>query len=582
MTAGPARSLGLLAAAVVAVFGACAQPPSLPHPQYFIYYAGGLVGGVFVSRIEGRADAAGTFEAAKVKVVFRRWADGRGAVTEELRFVLSKRPNGGAFFVRGEGTCGAFRGRLSPRRCRFVFVDEFGNSRVLTTPSPPAVFTYRGVVLPVSVAVPRRLFSTLDLATGEVSQWRGRWGNNGRAWWGGAPLTFIRFAPDGAPISFVRADGLTLAADFRPCRVSFAFSRPRLAYLPIIIHPSRRAESLQIQLTARLAGSARVADLTAPGQTFAGTVVGETVAGVFTLKMADLPSFRSAAWEDAAPAAWGAWPTAEDAAADEVSRLARRYAAVGKNAVVVSGFGVFAGNVLAPYYWLEVGGETVAAPGRPVPTAAIALARGPKPVGVVSFSVLDARAAGVASSLLGSKGALPWRSLTYALYRGGAYAGRVEIKVTGVAPNRVICCRGDLFGARWEEVWPEELVSSCPAGGPLPFSFAAFATAGRLVGVRRESDPPPYEFCWPAVGPTPARMRWLGIKPVIIGEEYYLARVYRADPPAVTAYYSYDGVLLRLDGPGFTARLTAVERPRGEAPVPSVPPEAVGSGVETS
>ena len=72
--------------------------------------------------------------------------------------------------------------------------------------------------------------------------------------------------------------------------------------------------------------------------------------------------------------------------------------------------------------------------------------------------------------------------------------------------------------------------------------------------------------------------------PVIAGYEGRMCRVYKIEPGGFTAYYTYDGVLARVAGRGFEARLLSFPRrrePAGPA-APATPAPAAETAPEVA
>jgi len=309
--------------------------------------------------------------------------------------------------------------------------------------------------------------------------------------------------------------------------------------------------------------------LTRPGQNFSGRVTGNIAAGTFTLEPTGQPSFENAPPE-LATAERGAWPHLHGEG--ELERLAAFYRARGKSVRVVTGLGLFRGNLLAPYDWLEVEGRAFAAPGRPVPQLRIALATSEEPATLIKFALADepkvegrgARA--IAADIPGIKNRA---ELFYDIYCAGAPAG--ELAAWYEKPPKepaAVLVYGEILGRVVEGVTACIPPCGAPPRNPNGPAFGELIALGGAVAVADEDDPPPYEFSFPAVGGRPGRARWRGFKAVAVGGESRMCRVYELEPGPFRAYYTYDGVLTRLEYRNFVARLSSFppRRPARAAP----------------
>lgn len=582
-------------AACTAVFLCCAVPQKEEGEYFAIRYRGKTAGRLERLEAGKRRDASGPFVVTECRLRLRRWADGRGVVDDELTLVAARRPAQTAFYIAGRWNGGEFRYRRGGS-WRFKLIDEFGNVTEKRGRRVPSFVTFRGVPLPIATARrrPKRpTLTSLELTSGRVSPYRGR--GDGRSWTGlGREGRYVRFtfAADGAVVNYTDAAGVaTCPANGPPRPRGFLHKNTELLYLPFIIPPASKATRLHLPLTARLSRPLRPEDLTRPGQNFSGRVTGNIVAGTFALEPAGQPSLENAP-ADLAPAERGAWPHLHGEG--ELARLAAFYRARGKSVRAVTGLGLFRGNLLAPYDWLEVEGRGVGAPGRPVPRLRVALATSEEPATVVKFALagepkVEGRGArAIAAEIPGIKNRA---ELFYDIYCAGARAGGVAAwyEKPPKEPATVLVY-GEILGRVVEGV------TACipPCGAP-PYepdgpAFAELIALGAAVAVADEDDAPPYEFCFPAVEGRPARARWRGLKAVVVGGKSRMCRVYELEPGPFRAYYTYDGVLTRLECRDFVARLSSfpprrpgrAARPVREQEVPepedaeTAPPPATG------
>jgi hypothetical protein len=147
----------------------------------------------------------------------------------------------------------------------------------------------------------------------------------------------------------------------------------------------------------------------------------------------------------------------------------------------------------------------------------------------------------------------------YTIYYSGQPAGDVAVlyEKTPKEPATVYAY-GEVFGRPLEGL----AVCQAPRGAPPASAgaggLAEFIALGAALAVRREDDMPPYEFCFPAGGPACAR--WRGVKPIIAAGERRLCREYLIEPGPVRAFYTYDGILTRLEWREYAARIAAFPR----------------------
>jgi hypothetical protein len=549
-------------AAGAAVFFCCAEPQKEEGEHFAIRYRGTTAGRLERREVGERRDASGPLAVTEYRLRLRRWADGRGVVDDELAFVAARRPAQTAFYIAGRWNGGQFRYRRG-NSWRYKLVDEFGNVTETRGRRVPSFVTFRGVPLAVPTARRRPKAATLtslELTSGRVSPYRGR--GDGRSWTGlereGRYVRF-NFAADGAVVNYSDAAGVAMCpANGPPQPRGFLYKNTELIYLPFIIPPAAKAARLHLPLTARLSRPLRPEDLTRAGQSFSGRVTGNIVVGTFALESAGQTSLENAP-ADLATAERGTWPHLRGDG--ELARLAAFYRARGKSVRVVTGLGLFRGNLLAPYDWLEVEGRGVAAPGRPVPQLRVALATSKEPETVTKFALagepkVEGRGArAVPPEIPGIKNGA---ELFYDIYCAGARAGGVAAwyEKTPKEPAAVLVY-GEILGRVVEGV------AACipPYGAALNKTdepaFAELIALGAAVAVPYEDDAPPYEFCFPAVGGRPGRAKWRGLKAIVVGGKRRDCRVYELEPGPVRAYYTFDGVLSRLECRDFVARLSS-------------------------
>jgi hypothetical protein len=457
--------------------------------------------------------------------------------------------------------------------------DEFGNVAAVRGSEAPGAVTFRGLPLPLSTAPPRprRELTTLELTSGRGRRCRGA--GDGRRWvgWGPSSTQAFAFDADGAVRRYAAGDGLSVEPTATAPTIRGVWRRTitpvLLSYLP------RRTEPIRLSLAARLSAPVRPDVLTRPGQTFDGDVMGKRVRGTFTLAAADQPPL-SAPPPPFAPPRGEAYPTVE--APDELERLAAYYRAEGKTARYATGLGLFAGNVLVSYAWLEVDGVPVAAPGLPLPRARVTLALASDPAAVVRFALIpepESEGKKAAPAEAGVPGLRAQAELLYEAFYAGAPAGALAVAYE----------RGDEGPPSWlayGEMLGHE-VEAAAAGDPLgreaplekigPASpVLEFLSLGGVVA-RSPGDPAPGEFCFP-LGREWVRARRRGVAAVVVDLEYRRCELYAVDPGGYRAYYTPDGLLTGLTWGPYEMRLTSYEvaARAGSSPAerPSAPPPA--------
>ncbi len=300
--------------------------------------------------------------------------------------------------------------------------------------------------------------------------------------------------------------------------------------------------------------------MTRPGQYFSGRVAGNIVTGTFTLEPAGQPYLENAP-PGLAPARAGPWPHLQGEG--ELERLGAYYRARGKSVRVITGLGLFGGNLLAPYDWLEVEGRGVAAPGRPIPQLRVALAKSTEPLTLAKFALAgDAAAEGRGAQPIAPAvpGLTRAAELVYAIFHGAAPAGEITARYEA-APKKppAVLLTGDVFG---QPVATATSGLRLGAAGPRPVRarpspLGEAIALGAAVAVPGEGAKPPYEFYFPAGAGRPGRAKWQGLKAVVVGGESRACHVYELEPGPFRAYYTYDGVLTRLECRDLVARLTS-------------------------
>jgi len=568
------KSSATFLAAGAAVFLCCA-PPGGETPEYFaVRSRGAVVGWISRDELGPRRDSSGAFAAAECRLHLRRWADGPGVVEDELALVAARRPGEPAYHVAGRWEGGEFHYRRGGS-WHFKLIDEFGNVTESRGAEAPSFITFKGIALPVATSRDGGRAPTitgLDVATGRVSRYRGR--GDGRSWTGRGDADYVRvtFGSEGTVSNYVNGNLNVSRARRRPRPRAFLYRKPSWAYLPFVLPPKPKAVRLNLPLTARLSRPARVEDLTNPGQTFDGVATCNVVDGTFTLEPYLQPSLEPAAGAFA-PAGRETWPGIQGAG--ELERLAASYRAAGKTVRFCAGLGLFAGNLLSSYDWLEVDGRPVAAPGRPMPQLRIALAASEEPATVIKFAVAgepevdgsDARA--IAAEIPGLKNGAEF---FYTIYCAGTPAGGIAAWYEKTAKEpAVVYTRGEIFGRAVGGVGRCEPICGVSPDAPRNPGLAEFIALGAAVAVPREDDAPPYEFCFPAAA-GPGRAKWQGFKPVVAADERLLCREYLLEPGPLRACYTHDGILTRLEWHDYSARLAAF--PRRAPAYESRPPEA--------
>jgi hypothetical protein len=417
------------------------------------------------------------------------------------------------------------------------------------------------------------------VADGRIRRYLGR--GDGRAWAGRGDAEYVRiaFGAEGAVSNCVIGGLRVSRARYRPRPRAFLYRKPCRAYLPFILPPKPRAVRLSLPLTARLSRPARADDLTKAGQTFDGVTACNVVIGTFTLEPYLQPPLEPAAG-DFAPAGRETRPGIRGAG--ELERLAASYRAAGRSVRFCAGLGLFAGNLLASYDWLEVDGRPVAAPGRLAPRLRVALATSEEPATVIAFAVAgdpefkgpDARA--MAAEIPGLKNGAEF---SYTIYYAGTPAGDVAVFYDKTAKEpAVVHTYGEIFGRGVEGAGRCEPVCGAPPDTARTPGLAKFVALGAAVVVPDEDDAPPYEFCFPGAG-GPGYAQWQGFKPVVAAGERRLCREYLIEQGPVRACYTQDGILTRLEWRGYAARLAAFPRPapaRDTRPHEASPPSPAG------
>ncbi len=556
-----------LITAAAALLGACGAPPAAAPTPFTITHRGAPVGWVTRLELGRRADADGPFLLAKCELRLRVWADGRGVQNEALELVAARRPGRPVYYIRGRWPGGEFWFRRGAA-WRLIRRGVFGNAAASRGVAMPVAFTFRGIPLPLTASAPppgSGVVTTLELTDGTTRTWLGR--GDGRRWNGTDAGDHLRvsFGPGGEVENAVGSGGLVLAAAAAPIaeETSFVYQRPPIIYLPYIIGRGPAAARLELPLTVALSPCPSANELARAASLFDGEATGRYLSGTFTFEAAAAAPLRSpgAGLDDDAEqfalTPWGTWPML--AGEGELTRMAAAYRAEGKRAAFVTGLGLFAGNLVAPYSWLEVEGEAVAAPGRPTPTARVPLAVGERSLRITKLS-WDGEANFEGGRRRRSVGATPalaaGTELSYRIFYRGSAAGRITARVEeeGTA-GAVVRVRGDVFGAPFESTQTPVFsgLGPAPAG---PSALAALVALGPAVATADEGTPPPYEFCFPlAARRAVARVRWRGVKAVVAGRERRLCRSYEVTGGTLAAYYTYDGVLARLEQPPFRVDL---------------------------
>ncbi|MGD8717675.1 MAG: hypothetical protein PVH29_02525 [Candidatus Zixiibacteriota bacterium] len=542
-----------------------------------------------------RRDARGPYAVTACRVTRRRFAGpARGIEADELALAAARRPGEAAYYIRGRYSGGEFRFRRG-NSWRITVEDEFGNVLKNAGDGDPDFLTFRGTPLPVSVAVRPgvgSLMTSVEVTTGRVSRYLGR--GDGRAWAGRAEEGYVRvaFDEDGAVEKYATAAGATLApAGGAPSPLAVCHERPRYVVLPEVIYGAAAAVPRRVPLVAELSRSPGITAPERPGQMFDGTISGNVISGEFILDpSAQTPLAPAAGY---APAAVdGFWPRIQNEG--ELERLAASYRAEHKSVRFVTGLGLFCGNLLAEYEWLDVDGDPVAAPARPVPDARIALAAGERRVGLKYFAVgeIEPVGRGARRKAGATFGLRDEAELVYRAHVSGASAGEILVRYECPADEApALYLFGEVFGQRLEAAAFGE-----PAGpegfrtwGGRPAAFATYVAAGKVVAVPDEDAKPPAGFVIGTADGGLTRFRWRRMATALAGREIRTCRVYDVEPYALRAYYTYDGVLARLEGRDFRLSLEAypARRPRRAAGAPAAetppaetppPAEAAGGG----
>jgi len=583
-------------AALTAVVLCCAAPRT-GTPDYFVIKQRGVpVGWLELAPSGQRRDAEGPFLVTRCRARIRRWADGRGVLEEEMTLVAARRPGEPAYRIAGRWPGGEFRYRAADT-WQLRIEDEFGNVVRKRGAERPSFVSFMDAPLPIptSRSAPPRPgphMQSLELTDGRVYSYRGR--SNGRSWSGSGPAGYVRadFDADGAVRTYAEAAGLTVApAAGVPGVNGVRHQKPRALLLPCIVSAAARGGAVALPLSARLSRPPEPADLDRPGQRFDGDVTGDALAGTFHLE----PSAQTPL--AAPPGEFGAaapGPGPELLGEEELERMAAWYRAQGKSVRFVTGAGLFAGNLLAPYSWLEVEGRGVAAPGRPLPHCRVAFAEGEEPAVLVDLTLTgepEAEGPGCRTTAARPAALKDDAELRYDVYRGGARAGEL-IAWYSAPPDETpaVLLDGEIAGlplrdaAFYEPIRPGRL--RVMRGRPP--SVGELFALGAAVAVPAEGDEPPFELCFPVAASGFARATWAGARPVVASGERRLCRVYRLEPGPYAAYYTYDGLLARLEWGRYALQLRSYPTAKTGAaasaarppaiPEESQPPPAAGGG----
>lgn len=595
-----AASGASITAALTAVVLCCAAPHDGTADYFVIKQRGVPVGWLeLASAGELRRDAEGPFLVTRCRALIKRWADGRGVVEEEMTLVAARRPGEPAYRIAGRWSGGAFRYRAADA-WQLRIEDEFGNVVERRGAEKPSFVSFMEAPLPIptSRSAPAQRgphMKSLELTDGRIRSYRGR--GNGRSWSGRGPAGYVRagFDADGAICSYADAAGLTVAPAAGVPRVNgLRHEKPRALLLPCIVSPAARGSAVSLPLSARLSRPINPGGLNRPGQRFDGDVSGDALTGTFYLTPSAQPPL------DAPPGEFAAVAPAfmpELLRGDELERMAAWYRARGKSVRLVTGAGLFAGNVLAPYDWLEFDGLAVGAPGRPLPQCRIALAEGEEASTLVGLALTgEPEAAGPGCRTTPRLPAVlkDDAELRYDVYRSGDRAG--ELVAWYSAPPEetpAVLLEGEVAGlplrdAAYYEPPPPARMQVMRG---LPPSVGEIFALGAAVAVPAEANEPPYELCFPVAAEYPAfaRARWADVRPVVASGERRVCRVYRLEPGAYTAYYTYDGLLARLEWGRYAILLRSFPKAKGaaaaaesagqpEAPPKEPPPPAPEGG----
>lgn len=549
-------------AAVTAVVLCCAAPRT-GAPDYFVIKERGVpVGWLELTPPDERRDAEGPFLVTRCRARIKRWADGRGLLDEEMTLVAARRPGGPAYRIAGRWPGGEFRYRAADT-WQLRIDDEFGNVVRKRGVERPTFISFMETPLPIptSRAAPPRPgpgMRALEVTDGRVYSFRGR--SNGRSWSGRGPAGSVRadFDAEGAVRTYAEAAGLTVApAGGVPRVTGVRHEKPRALLLPCIVSPAARGGAVALPLSARLSRPPEPGALDRRGQRFDGAVTGDLLDGTFYLEPSAQTPLEPPPAEFGAPAPG---PVPELLGEEELERMAAWYRGRGKSVRFVTGAGLFAGNLLAPYRWLEVEGRPVAAPGRTLPHCRVAFAEGDQPA-VLADLVLtgEPEIAGPGCRMADSRPALKdGAELRYDVYRDGARAG--ELVAWYSAPpdeTPAVLLDGEIAGLPLRDA---AFYESLEAGRMrvmrgLPPSVGEIFVLGAAVAVPAENEQPPSELCFPVAASGFARARWSGARPVVASGERRVCGVYRLEPGPYTAYYTYDGLLARLEWGRYVLQL---------------------------
>ncbi|UCH78716.1 MAG: hypothetical protein JSU81_01840 [Candidatus Coatesbacteria bacterium] len=568
--------------AIVAVLLSCAAPAPAPREYYAVREGGDTVGRLARGPTETREDAAGPFYVTPYRLRLRRWVAGRGVEVEEVSVVAARRRGRPAYYFRGRWPGGDFVYRAGAS-WRLTLRDEFGNVAAVRGSEAPAAVTFRGLPLPLATAVPpprpRRELTTLELTSGRVRRCRGT--GDGRRWvgWGPSSTQAFAFDADGAVHRYADGDGLSVEPTATAPTIRGVWRRTAK---PVLLpDPPGLTEPISLPLAARLSTPLRPDVLSRPGQTFVGDVAGRRARGTFGLAAAEQPPLREPPPPFAPP---GGEPYPKVEAPDELERLAAYYRAEGKTVRHATGLGLFAGNVLARYSWLEVDGEPVAAPGLPLPRVRVTLALAAEPAEVLRFALLpdpESKGRNVGPAEGGVPALLAEAELFYEAFYAGAPAGALAVAYErGEEGPPSWLAYGEILG---REV--EAGAAGDPLGREAPFAkigpaspVLEFLSLGGVVAAS-PGAPVPAEFCFP-LGREWVRARRRGVAAVVVGPAYLRCQLYVVDPGGYRACYTPDGLLTRLTWGSYEMRLksytVAARAGRSfaeRAPTPSPPAE---------
>ena len=550
-------------AALTAVVLCCAAPRT-GAPDYFVIKQRGIpVGWLELASPDERRDAEGPFLVTRCRARVRRWADGRGLVEEEMTLVAARRPGEPAYRIAGRWSGGEFRYRAADN-WQLRIEDEFGNVVQRRGAERPSFVSFMEAPLPIPTArsAPPRSgpnMKSLELTDGRVYSYRGR--GNGRSWSGAGPSGYVRadFGADGAVRTYADAAGLTVAPASGVPRVEgVRHEKPKGLLLPCVVSSGARRGIVALPLEVRLSEPLDPGDLNRPGQSFDGDVSGDALTGTFYLEPSSQPPL------DAPPERFGACGPGrfpELLGGEELERMAAWYRAQGKYVRFATGAGLFAGNLLAPYRWLEVEGRAVAAPGRPLPRCRVAFAVSDAPAALDYLALTaepEAAGPGCRTTAWLPAALKDGAELHYDVYRGGARAG--ELVAWYSAPPKeipAVLLDGEIAGlpvgdaAFYAPIEPGRM----RVMRGLPPSVGEIFSLGAALAVPAGDDEPPYEFCFPVAASGFARAHWSGARPVVANSERRVCSVYRLEPGPYTAYYTYNGLLARLEWDRYALQL---------------------------